>query len=99
MAFNPEMEYVALACAGGTYILAEALLASVVAACDLKSAIAPGEPTSQADVLVRFAGSRLEGATFQHPFLDRSILGVTAPYVTAEQGTGGGPHFAGSRCR
>ncbi|HTD97401.1 MAG TPA: class I tRNA ligase family protein, partial [Edaphobacter sp.] len=27
-------------------------------------------------------------ATFQHPFLDRSVLGVTADYVTAEQGTG-----------
>ncbi|RXH56866.1 isoleucine--tRNA ligase [Granulicella sibirica] len=88
VAFNPEMEYVALACAGGTYIIAEALLASVVAACDLKSAAAPDEAATQADVLVRFAGSRMEGATFQHPFLDRSILGVNAPYVTAEQGTG-----------
>src|SRR5262249_10309645 len=26
--------------------------------------------------------------TFQHPFLDREVLGVIADYVTAEQGTG-----------
>jgi isoleucyl-tRNA synthetase len=30
----------------------------------------------------------LDRATFQHPFLDRSVLGVLATYVTADQGTG-----------
>src|SRR5437588_6356106 len=30
----------------------------------------------------------MEYATFAHPFLDRSILGVLADYVTTEQGTG-----------
>ncbi|HEV7553314.1 MAG TPA: class I tRNA ligase family protein, partial [Candidatus Angelobacter sp.] len=30
----------------------------------------------------------LEYATFAHPFLDRSVLGVLANYVTTEQGTG-----------
>ena len=30
----------------------------------------------------------MERVTFQHPFLDRSILGVNADYVTTEQGTG-----------
>ncbi len=30
----------------------------------------------------------MERVTFQHPFLDRSILGVLADYVTADQGTG-----------
>jgi isoleucyl-tRNA synthetase len=38
--------------------------------------------------LARFPGDRLDRATFQHPFLDRSILGVNADYVTADQGTG-----------
>ena len=30
----------------------------------------------------------LERVTFQHPFLERSILGVLATYVTADTGTG-----------
>ena len=30
----------------------------------------------------------LDRVTFQHPFLDRSILGVLATYVTADTGTG-----------
>jgi isoleucyl-tRNA synthetase len=88
VAFNPNLEYVALACSTGTYLIAETLLTAVVTACNLKSAVAPESPASQADVLVHIPGNRLEGATFQHPFLDRSVLGVTADYVTADQGTG-----------
>jgi hypothetical protein len=38
--------------------------------------------------LARFKGSVMERATFQHPFLERSILGVLATYVTADTGTG-----------
>ena len=30
----------------------------------------------------------LDRVTFQHPFLERSILGVLATYVTADTGTG-----------
>ena len=30
----------------------------------------------------------MERVVFQHPFLDREILGVNADYVTTEQGTG-----------
>jgi isoleucyl-tRNA synthetase len=88
VAFNPTMEYVAIACDGGTYIVAQALLSSVIAHCHLMSAKHPAEPASQADILAVFTGNHLEHATFQHPFLDRSVLGVTADYVTAEQGTG-----------
>ncbi|WP_158794177.1 isoleucine--tRNA ligase [Granulicella sp. L60] len=88
VAFNPLMEYVAIACEGGTYIVAQALMSSVVAHCRLMSAKNPSEPASQADIVALFHGSKLEHATFKHPFLDRSILGVTADYVTAEQGTG-----------
>ena len=88
VAFNPDMSYVALACMGGTYLIAEELLGSVVAACGLKSAIAPEEAATTADVLVRLPGRLLEGTTYQHPFFDRTILGVTADYVTADQGTG-----------
>jgi isoleucyl-tRNA synthetase len=88
VAFNPQMEYVALHCADATYIVAEALLSSIVVNAQLMSGKNNGEPASQADVVALFPGSALEHTTFQHPFLDRSILGVTADYVTADQGTG-----------
>ena len=82
VAFHPNFEYVALAAGqeadAPVYIVAAALAAQVATACKL------GEPT----VLARFPGDRLDRATFQHPFLDRSVLGVNADYVTADQGTG-----------
>jgi isoleucyl-tRNA synthetase len=60
------------------YIVAAELAASVTEACNLG-------PTTE---LARFKGAILERTTYQHPFLDRSILGVLANYVTADQGTG-----------
>jgi isoleucyl-tRNA synthetase len=60
------------------YIVAAELAASVAQACRLS-------PTTE---LARFKGSQLDRITFQHPFLDRSVLGVLATYVTADQGTG-----------
>ena len=96
IAFNPDMEYVALATPDATYIVARALLSEVIVRCNLTSATNPTEPASQADVVATFPGSHLgnhtksrpNATTFQHPFLDREILGVTADYVTADQGTG-----------
>ena len=82
VAFHPNFEYVALAAGqeadAPVYIVAAALAAQVATACKL------GEPV----VLARFPGDRLDRATFQHPFLDRTVLGVNADYVTADQGTG-----------
>ena len=78
VAFHPDFEYVALAAGEEVYIVAAELAASVITACNL------GE-TSE---LARFKGSQLDRVTFQHPFLDRSILGVNANYVTADTGTG-----------
>jgi len=97
VAFHPDFEYVALEahpspcepfspCAEGSegvsapevYIVAAELAASAFAACNL------GETRE----LARFKGSQLENVTFQHPFLERSILGVLATYVTADTGTG-----------
>jgi isoleucyl-tRNA synthetase len=63
---------------GPVYIVAAELAAAVIAACNFG-------PTTE---LARFKGSVLERASFQHPFLDRSVLGVLATYVTADQGTG-----------
>jgi isoleucyl-tRNA synthetase len=88
IAFNPGMEYVALATPDATYIIAQALLSEVIVHCRLMSGNNPAEPASQADIVAVFTGEHLDRATFQHPFLDRTILGVLAPYVTAEQGTG-----------
>ncbi|HEY2115472.1 MAG TPA: class I tRNA ligase family protein, partial [Candidatus Angelobacter sp.] len=78
VAFHPDLEYVALAHNGEFYIVAEALAAATVNSCKL----------TDTTVAARFPGRQLEYATFAHPFLDRSILGVLATYVTTEQGTG-----------
>jgi isoleucyl-tRNA synthetase len=78
VAFHPDFEYVALEQDGEVYIVAEALAAATKAACGLE----------RAQEIARFSGSRMERVTFAHPFLDRSVLGVLATYVTTEQGTG-----------
>jgi isoleucyl-tRNA synthetase len=78
VAFHPELDYVALEQDGQVYIVAEALAASVRENCKLQDA----------KEVARFKGAKLERVTFQHPFLDRSILGVIADYVTTDQGTG-----------
>jgi isoleucyl-tRNA synthetase len=81
VAFHPDFEYVALQAGDEVYIVAAELAAAVVSACNLGAG-------GNLEELARFKGSVLERATFQHPFLDRSILGVLATYVTADQGTG-----------
>jgi isoleucyl-tRNA synthetase len=78
VAFHPDFEYVALEAGDEVYIVAAELASAVVAACEL------GETRE----LARFKGSVLERVTFQHPFLDRSLLGVLATYVTNDTGTG-----------
>jgi isoleucyl-tRNA synthetase len=82
VAFNPEIEYVALDDGKHVYIVARELAAATREACnetgDLKDAVE----------VANFKGDKLERTTFAHPFLDRSILGVLADYVTTEQGTG-----------
>ncbi len=83
--FHPDFDYVALSTnsdtpdqPGPVYIVAAALAAQVAAACQLGTT----------EEIARFKGSALEHTTFQHPFLDRSILGVLGNYVTADTGTG-----------
>jgi isoleucyl-tRNA synthetase len=80
VAFHPDYEYVALedATNGELYIVADGLAEATVTNTGL----------TDAKVVARFPGRKLEGATFKHPFLDRKILGVLADYVTLEQGTG-----------
>lgn len=80
VAFNPELSYVALEHDGQAYIVAEALAEATREAC--------GWTTADAPVIASFPGTVLDRVTFQHPFLDRQILGALADYVTTEQGTG-----------
>ncbi len=91
VAFHPDFEYVAIADEGDAkapaYIVAAELAESVRAACKL----------GPAKELARFKGAALDRVTFQHPFLDRTILGVLATYVTADTGTGRGAYRALAR--
>ena len=78
VAFHPALEYAALEHQGEVYIVAEALAPQTIKDTGLLGA----------HEIARFPGSKLEFATFSHPFLDRQILGVLADYVTIDQGTG-----------
>jgi len=84
VAFHPDFDYVALEASEASgdhapvYIVAAALADQVAAACRL----------APAREIARFKGAALDRVTFQHPFLERSILGVLADYVTADTGTG-----------
>ena len=82
VAFNPEIEYVALEDGNVVYIVAKELIEQVREACDLLGNL------KTAVEIASFPGSKLDRVTFAHPFLDRQILGVNADYVTTEQGTG-----------
>ena len=78
VAFFPSAEYVGLEHKGIVYIVAGELAEAVKAKTGLEDA----------KEVARFHGNKLERVTFQHPFLDRSILGVMADYVTMDTGTG-----------
>jgi isoleucyl-tRNA synthetase len=78
VAFHPALDYVALEHQGEVFMVAEALARQTVKDTNLTGA----------SEIARFPGSKLEYATFAHPFLDRQILGVLAEYVTTDQGTG-----------
>jgi isoleucyl-tRNA synthetase len=78
VAFHPDEEYVALESGGNVYIVASKLAGDVAEKCKL------ADPLE----LAHFPGRKMERLNFQHPFLDRKILGVLADYVTMDTGTG-----------
>jgi isoleucyl-tRNA synthetase len=78
VAFHPGLEYVALEHGGDVYIVAQALAEATRQACNLEGAVE----------IASFPGLRMDLTTFEHPFLERSVLGVLADYVTTDQGTG-----------
>jgi isoleucyl-tRNA synthetase len=88
VAFHPDEEYVGLEVptsrngseTWGTqvYIVAAKLAKDVAEKCNLPDA----------REIAHFPGRKMERLNFQHPFLDRKILGVLAEYVTMDTGTG-----------
>ena len=76
--FAPEAEYVALDSGEWIYIVAKALAQQTIEKCSL----------GEAKEIASFFGSKLEYATFAHPFLERTVLGVLGDYVTMDTGTG-----------
>jgi len=78
IAYHPKFEYVAAAVGDDVYIVAAELLDATARNCNW------AEPR----VLVRFHGSRLDGAIFRHPFMERDSIGLLGDHVTLEQGTG-----------
>jgi isoleucyl-tRNA synthetase len=91
VAFHPDEQYVGLEIptspktgekwgtqATEVYIVAAKLAAEVARQCKL---VNPRE-------LAHFPGRVLERMNFQHPFLNRMVLGVLADYVTMDTGTG-----------
>jgi isoleucyl-tRNA synthetase len=85
VAFHPDEEYVAVVDSKNPnefYIVAERLVKNVQT--DVKDTVS----LDVENPLTRFPGRKLEHLNFQHPFLDRKILGVLADYVTMDTGTG-----------
>jgi isoleucyl-tRNA synthetase len=85
VAFHPTEEYLAIPDSKNpdeVYIVAERLARNVQV--DVKDTVSLDKDS----VLGRFPGGKMERLNFQHPFLDRKILGVLADYVTMDTGTG-----------
>lgn len=78
IAYHAKFEYVAAEADGDVYIVARDLL---LATTDNVGWVEPR-------VIASFEGSRMEGAIFRHPFLDRDSHGILADHVTLEQGVG-----------
>ncbi|HLI62804.1 MAG TPA: isoleucine--tRNA ligase [Terriglobales bacterium] len=76
--FAPDAEYVALDAGEWVYVVAKALAQPTIEKCNL----------GEAKEIASFPGAKMEYATFAHPFLERSILGVLGDYVTMDTGTG-----------
>jgi isoleucyl-tRNA synthetase len=83
VAFHPDEEYVALDMGNlGVFLVAGKLARETMNRCFRH------DPDGPPPIIARFPGRRLERLNFQHPFLDRKVLGVLADYVTMDTGTG-----------
>ncbi|MGE5707563.1 MAG: isoleucine--tRNA ligase [Bacteroidota bacterium] len=78
IALGPEIEYTLLETQDGTLVVAVPLLESFQADTQLEGK----------DLGIRFLGKDLEGAKYQHPFLDRVSPVILGEHVTTDTGTG-----------
>ncbi|MBK5295353.1 MAG: isoleucine--tRNA ligase [Acidobacteriia bacterium] len=81
IAYHPKFEYSAVESNGpgsDVYLVATDLVQATKETCGWESS----------EELARFAGRKLEGAVFRHPFIERDSGGILADHVTLEQGTG-----------
>ena len=78
IALRSDFEYVVVRAGDAHYIVAASLL----------EALAPKFGWNETGRVATFEGSALDGLHYDHPFLEREGLFVTADYVTLDQGTG-----------
>ncbi|MGD0304310.1 MAG: isoleucine--tRNA ligase [Candidatus Acidiferrales bacterium] len=78
LAFHPEFRYVLADTSVGKLILAEDRLAAVASELGFEVR----------DTVATYDGKELENIQFHHPFLEYSVPGVLADYVTLDQGSG-----------
>ena len=78
LAFHPDFEYV----------VAETPVGALLFAAERLNAVAAELKFEAAKVRWRGKGKDLEGMRFRHPFLELTVPGVLAEYVTLDQGSG-----------
>jgi isoleucyl-tRNA synthetase len=78
LAFHPEFEYVVAETHAGRLLMAK----------ERVDAFRKELKIEVSGVSRSWKGNQFEGARFQHPFLNLSVPGVLAEYVTLDQGTG-----------
>jgi isoleucyl-tRNA synthetase len=76
--YHRNYEYSAVEAGGDVYLIASELVSETANMCGWAEAVE----------VARFAGANLEGASFQHPLVDRTSPGILGDHVTLEQGTG-----------
>jgi isoleucyl-tRNA synthetase len=78
LAFHPEFEYVVTDTSAGKLLLAKGRVDALASELGLEIRGVTGG----------WKGREFEGAKFRHPFLDLTVPGVLADYVTLDQGSG-----------
>ena len=78
LAFHPEFEYVVADTSAGKLLLAKERVPALTSELGLEVRGTSGN----------WKGREFEGAKFRHPFLDFTVPGVLAEYVTLDQGSG-----------
>jgi isoleucyl-tRNA synthetase len=76
--YNPRFPYVAVDVDGDVYIVARELLNATAEACGWTNPVEIAE----------FAGDKLNGTMYRHPFLERDSKGILGDHVTLDAGTG-----------